>query len=179
MAQARLHDFGAGLAPVDEGWFVVNVRDAEWSTSEKFGSECGFESEEVRFPGLGINVTVLEPGQPNCLYHAESQQEAFLVLSGECRLLVEGEERPLRAWDFFHCPPCTEHVLVGAGEAPCVLLMAGARTDSEQLLYPVSELAASYGASAEQETPAPKQAYAPFAPPVRGRPSYWQRLPWA
>lgn len=120
-----------------------------------------------------------KPGEQNCLYHSESQQEAFLVLSGECRLLVEGEERLLRPWDFFHCAAGTEHVFVGAGEGPCVILMAGARSEDEQLLYPVSELAARYRASVEEETPDPKQAYAPFEGAQRGRPSYWGRLPWA
>ena len=141
MPEARLDDSGSGLAPASDGWFVVNVRDAEWWTSETFGSGCGFESREFPFPQLGINLSVLEPGEPNCLYHSESQQEAFLVLSGECRLLVDGEERLLRPWDFFHCPAGTEHVFVGAGDGPCVILMAGARSEDEQLLYPVSELA--------------------------------------
>lgn len=157
----------------------MNVRDAEWVTSDTFGSGCGFESREFWFPQLGINLSVLQPGQPNCLYHSESQQEAFLVLSGECRLLVDGVERLLRPWDFFHCPAGTEHVFVGAGDGPCVILMAGARSEEEQLLYPVSELAGHYGASAEEETPDPKQAYAPFERPQPGRPSYWGRLPWA
>ena len=108
MTEAQLEDFGSGLAPVTEGWFVVNVRDAEWWFSERRGGACNFESEErgppVEFAQFGINVTFLEPGQ-NGLYHAESDQEAFLVLSGQCRLLVEGEERRLRPWDFFHSPP--------------------------------------------------------------------------
>jgi uncharacterized cupin superfamily protein len=177
--EARLEDSGAGLAPADDGWFVVNVRDAEWWTSGSFGSGTVFESEELPFPQLGINIAVLEPGQPNCLYHSESQQEAFLVLSGECRLLVDGEERLLRQWDFFHCPAGTQHVFVGAGDGPCAILMTGARSKDEQLLYPKSELAARYGASAEEETPEPRQAYAPFERPKRGRPSYWARLPWA
>ncbi|HEY7691081.1 MAG TPA: cupin domain-containing protein [Gaiellaceae bacterium] len=178
MAEARLADSGAGLAPASEGWFVVNVRDAEWWISQTFGSGCGFESREFPFAQLGINVSVLEPGQSNCLYHSEGQQEAFLVLAGECRLLVDGGERLLRPWDFFHCPAGTEHVFVGAGDGPCVVLMAGARAEPEQLLYPVSELAGRYGASAEEETPDPKQAYARFQRPERGRPPYWSRLPW-
>ena len=123
MPEARLEDSGSGLAPAEDGWFVVNVRDAEWWMSETFGSGCGFESREFSFPQFGINLSVLEPDEPNCLYHSEKQQEAFLVLSGECKLLVEGEERLLRAWDFFHCPPGTRHVFVGAGEGPCVVLM--------------------------------------------------------
>jgi uncharacterized cupin superfamily protein len=177
--EARLEDFGSGLAPASDGWFVVNVADAEWWTSSTFGSGVGFETREVSFPQLGINIAVLGPGQSNCLYHSESQQEDFLVLSGEGKLLVEGEERPLRAWDFVHCPAGVEHVFVGAGDGPCVILMTGARTPDERLLYPVSELAARYGASAEEETTDSRQAYARFEPPERKRPAYWDRLPWA
>jgi uncharacterized cupin superfamily protein len=177
--EAPLQDFGSGLAPAGEGWFVVNVRDAEWWNSKTFGSGCAFETGEAPFPQLGINIAVMQPGEPNCLYHSESQQEAFLVLSGECRLLVDGEERLLGPWDFVHCPAGTEHVFVGAGDGPSVVLMTGARTPDEQLLYPASELAARYGASAEEETPDPRKAYAPFERPERGRPSYWDRLPWA
>ena len=121
MREARLEDSGSGLTPVTEGWFVVNVRDAEWWSAETRGARCAFESEygdpPVEFAQLGINVTVLEPGQ-TVLYHAEANQEGFLVVSGECALLVEGEERRLRPWDFFHAPPWTEHGFVGAGEAP-------------------------------------------------------------
>jgi uncharacterized cupin superfamily protein len=177
--EARLEDSGSGLAPAAAGCFVVNARDAEWWTPETFGSGCAFESREFYFPQLGINLSVLQPGEPNALYHSESQQEAFLVLSGECRLLVEGEERLLRPWDFFHSPAGTEHIFVGAGDGPCVILMAGARTEDELLHYPVSELAERYGASAEVETPDFKQAYARFEPSQRARPSYWDRLPWA
>ena len=178
MNEARLEDSGSGLAPTSDGWFVVNARDAEWLTSDTFGSGCMFESRDAWFAQVGINLSVLEPGQPNCLYHSESLQEAFLVLSGACRLLVEGEERLLEPWDFFHCPAGTEHVFVGAGDGPCVILMVGARSEDEQLLYPVSELAGRYGASAETETPDPKQAYAPFERPQRRRPVYWDLLPW-
>jgi uncharacterized cupin superfamily protein len=179
MPEAQLEDSGSGLAPAEDGWFVVNARDGEWWTSESFGSGCVFESEQAEFPQLGINISVLEPGKPNCLYHSEGQQEDFLVLSGECKLLVDGEERVLRPWDFFHCPAGTQHVFVGASDEPCVVLMAGARSKDEQLFYPVSELAARYGASAEEDTPDPKQAYAPFKRAQRGRPDYWDRLPWA
>jgi uncharacterized cupin superfamily protein len=76
------------------------------------------------------------------------------------QVLVEGEERFLRPWDFFHCPAGTEHIFVGAGEGPSVILMVGARSEEEQLLYPVSELAARYDASAEEETSDPELAYA-------------------
>ncbi len=179
MPEARLVDSGSGLAPTSDGWFVVNVRDVEWWTSETFGSGCVFETREHSFPQVGINLSVVEPGESNCLYHSESQQEGFLVLSGKCTLLVEGEERPLAPWDFVHCPAGVEHVFVGAGDRPCVILMVGARSKDEQILYPVSELAARYNASVEEETTDPKQAYAPFERPERGRPGYWDRLPWA
>ena len=101
------------------------------------------------------------------------------MLSGECRLLVEGEERLLRAWDFFHSSAGTEHIFLGAGDGPCVILMAGSRSEDGRLHYPVSELAARYGASAEKDTSDPDQAYVGFEPSRRERPSYWDRLPWA
>ncbi len=179
MAEARLEDTGSGLTPGSDGWFVVNVRDAVWLTSEQFGSTAPFEGQEFWFRQLGFKLSVLEPDQPNGLYHSESQQEAFLVLHGECKLLVEGEERPLKEWDFFHSPAGTEHVFVGAGDGPCVILMTGVRTEDEKLLYPVSELAAQYGASVEQETPDPDEAYSGQAPWKLERPASWARLPWA
>jgi uncharacterized cupin superfamily protein len=184
MPEARLEDAGSGLAPASEGWFVVNLRDAQWLTSENgekqpSGAECAFESGKAEFPQYGIRIHVLEPGESNGLYHRENQQEDFLVLSGECRLLVEGEERILRPWDFVHSPAWTEHIFVGAGDGPCAILMAGARVAPWQVVYPVSELAARHGASAKEETSDPDQAYAKFEPSRRERPSYWDRLPWA
>jgi uncharacterized cupin superfamily protein len=177
--EARLEQTESGLTPASEGWFVVNVRDTRWLNSKTFGSGCVFESHAHPFPEFGINIAVLQPGEPNCLYHSESQQEAFLVLSGECRLLVNGEERLLRAWDFVHCPAGTEHVFVGAGDGPSTILMAGARSENEQLRYPVSALAGRYGASSQTDTPDPRQAYAPFERPEATRPPYWQELAWA
>jgi uncharacterized cupin superfamily protein len=183
--EAPLEDSGSGLAPAGDGWFVVNVRDAQWLTSENgdklpSGSECSFESAKCEFSQLGVRLHVLPPGEPNGLYHRENKQEDFLVLAGECRLLVEGEERLLRQWDFFHSPAGTEHIFIGAGHGPCTILMTGARSEDWQVVYPVSELAARYGASAEEETTDPRQAYVPrFEPSRRERPSYWDRLPWA
>jgi len=177
--EARLEEGPGGLAPAGDGWFVVNVRDTAWMTHHAFGAGCVFENREsARLPELGINISTLEPGQPLCLYHHENVQEDFLVLAGEAVLLVEEEERPLKAWDFFHCPPGTDHVIVGAGSGPCIVLAVGKRPDTE-LLYPKSELAAKYGASAEETTPSPRYAYARFDRPQPGRPDYWGKLPWA
>jgi uncharacterized cupin superfamily protein len=177
--EARLEETPSGLAPTTDGWFVVNVRDAAWTTRGTFGWACLFESRQAPFPQLGINVRVLRPGQPNALYHRESNQEDLLVLAGECVLLVEGQERRLRAWDFVHLPPDTEHIVVGAGEGPCVVLMTGSRDEDEVVVYPVSELARRHGAGVEQETSSPEEAYARFEPRGPGRPDDWDRLPWA
>jgi uncharacterized cupin superfamily protein len=185
MPEAPLEDRGSGLAPAADGWFVVNVRDAMWLTSEggtlkPSGSECTFESAKAEFGEVGVRLHVLPPGQPNGLYHTETKQEDFLVLSGECVLLVDGDERHLHAWDFFHSPAGTEHIFVGAGDGPCVILMVGARTGDWGVHYPVSELAARYDASVEQETSSPEQAYVGrFEPSRRERPEYWDSLPWA
>jgi uncharacterized cupin superfamily protein len=165
--EATLTRTDSGLIPDGDGWFVVNARAARWRHSGDFGSFCTFEGD-ARFPDFGINIQVLQPGQPNGMYHSEEAQEDFLVLSGECLLLVEGEERPLTQWDFVHCPAGTTHIFVGAGTAPCAILMAGARPDPETLRYPVADVALKHKAGVETETPTPEEAYAPFEWPVRG-----------
>lgn len=179
--EAQLEETETGLKPVSEGWFVVNVRKARWTRNESFGAVCPFEGPEAWFPQLGIKLRVLEPGQPACLYHRESQEEDFLVLAGECLLIVDGQERSLRTWDFVHCPPNTEHVFVGAGDGPCTILMVGARSEDDVLLFPVSEPASRHGASVEEETGSGEEAYAPMGFPGHepGRPDSWNALPWA
>jgi uncharacterized cupin superfamily protein len=168
--EARLAETDAGLVPEGEGWFVVNARDARWWRHDKFGSATAFENEEeAPFKELGINIQVLAPGDPNCMYHGENAQEDFLVLFGECLLLVEGEERPLKQWDFVHCPPWTQHVFVGAGDSPCGILMVGRRPEQEELLYPVAEVARKHEAGVEQETTSGREAYAPFPRSVAER----------
>jgi uncharacterized cupin superfamily protein len=169
--EALLEQTDFGLVPKGEGWFVVNAKEASWLEHKTFGSGTTFEGEP-EFKEIGINIGVLEPGQPACLYHREDAQEDFLVLWGECLLLVEGEERALKAWDFVHCPPWTEHVFVGAGDGPCAILAAGARARRD-IIYPVADVARRHGASVEKETPDPKEAYAPFGraakAPYRGQ----------
>jgi uncharacterized cupin superfamily protein len=181
MGEAQLEDFGSGLTPVSEGWFVVNVRDAEWWFTEGRGGLCGFENEygssPVEFSQLGFRVAVLRSGETS-LYHAEANQEAFLVVEGECRLLVEGEERLLGSWDFFHSPPWTEHAFVGAGAGLCVIVMVGARR-SPDVRYPACEVAARHGAGVDEATSDWQRAYANVEPFRRERPTSWSRLPWA
>jgi len=159
--EATLADTPYGLYVTSEGWFVLNLRDAlAVHNEEKGGTVYPIEAREFEFPDFGIHLRVISPGEPNALYHAENGQEGFLVLSGECTLVIEGEERPLRQWDYVHCPPDTHHVIVGAGDGPCSILMIGARPKDETIVYPVSEVAAKYGASAAKETGVPDEAYA-------------------
>ena len=153
------------------GWFVVNVADAQWIRNERGGDWCVFEPREAHFPEIGVNIRVLQPGQAAAAYHSESTQEDFLVLSGECTCLIEGEERRLRAWDFVHCPPGTRHTFVGAGDGPCAILMVGARREGKTLHYPADDPAAKYGASAPEDTNDPREAYRDWPSeftPVRG-----------
>jgi uncharacterized cupin superfamily protein len=179
MREAQLKASDAGLVAATEGWFVVNVRDAAWVTSETFGDACIFEGDDVPFADVGFTLAVLEPGAPSGLYHAESNQEDFLVLAGECLLLVEGEERRLRAWDFVHCPAGTEHIFVGAGDGRCLIFMAGGRSHPYATEYPRSDLALRHGAGAHETTTVPAEAYAPFQTWRPGRPPGWSDLPWA
>jgi len=188
--EARLVETAAGLVPQGEGWFVVNVADAPWLRNAYFGARTSFEAggrltreltdlEQHSFPQVGVTVYVLPPGRPSTMYHAESDQESFLVLQGECLLIVEGQERRLRAWDFFYCAPQTKHSFVGAGDGPCVIVMVGARTDDGTIVYARDETALKHGAGVEQETPSPDEAYAPFPHWRIGRPDGWDDLRWS
>jgi uncharacterized cupin superfamily protein len=150
-----------GGVPQSAGWFVVNARDARWTYNE-MGWYTGFEGkDEGSFEQLGINLNVLHPGVPMAMYHEEPGQEAFLVLRGECLLIVEGQERPLKAWDFFHCPPRTKHVILGAGDDPALVLAVGARKG--QATYPVDETAVRHGAGVSGEVASPAEAYAGYS----------------
>jgi uncharacterized cupin superfamily protein len=189
--EARLEAVESGLAPVTAGWFVVNTRDAAWLNNDYTGGVCIFEADdfvlrgrpdldEYTFPGAGFTLRVLKPGRAAGMYHAETVQEDFLVLMGECVLLIEGEERPLRAWDFVHCPPGTAHTFVGAGDDLCVILGTGNRSGDLQRVYLRAELALRYGAGVETETSSGAEANAPFRDSWRvERPERWNELPWA
>jgi uncharacterized cupin superfamily protein len=179
-SEARLEQSEAGLVAVTDGWFVVNVRDAAWVTNEAMADACIFEGDDAEFPQVGFTLAVLKPGKPSGLYHREANQEDFLVLAGECLLLVEGQERPLRAWDFFHCPAGTDHILVGAGDGPCVVFATGARAGwpEKGIVYPRSDVALRHGAGVEQETDVPAEAHASFPRWKPGRPESRAGLPW-
>lgn len=177
--EAPLEETPSGFLPSSEGWFVVNVRDTAWATSDQLGAGCRFENTDRPFPEFGINLNVLRPGQPNAMYHRESNQEDFLVLAGKCLLIVEGKERTLGAWDFVHCPAGTAHVFVGAGSEPCVILMVGTRDPGGEVFYPVSGLARRNSAGVEVGTSSPPEAYEKIAPFRAERPPDWDKLPWA
>jgi uncharacterized cupin superfamily protein len=178
VGEARLERADAGLVAATDGWFVVDVRDTAWVHSSAFGANGIIEGDAVPFPELGFSLCVLQPGQPNGMYHAESVQEDFLVLAGECLLLIEGEERALEAWDFVHCPPGAEHIFVGAGDGPCVIFMTGARRADGTIVYPRSELALRHGAGVETETNLSSEAYASYPKWQPGPPDSWDGLPW-
>jgi uncharacterized cupin superfamily protein len=148
------------------GWFVTNVQDARWVERAGFGKRCQFEPDGG-FEQLGLQISVIGPGDHSTLYHAEdSQQEDFLVLAGSCVAIVEDEQREVRRWDLVHCPPGTRHVFVNTGDEPCVLLMVGARVGGG-IVYPVSPAALAHGAGVETEAHSPQEAYAglpPWAP---------------
>ena len=124
--EATARSTKAGLVHDERGWFVVSAREERWNDTGPFGFYCNFEGKKP-FPQLGVNISVLEPGQAIGAYHREAAQEGFLVLAGECLAIVEGEEVQLRAWDYLHCPPGTDHAVLGAGKGPSVVLAVGRR----------------------------------------------------
>jgi mannose-6-phosphate isomerase-like protein (cupin superfamily) len=168
--EARIEDVATGRQPAGAGWFILNAAEMGWSTVEGGGGGIwnGFESPHARPPMLGIGIHILYPGDRPGWYHAEQEQEGFLVLSGECLALVEGQERRMGAWDYLHCPPGTAHILVGAGEGPCAILMAGTRTGGD-ITYLPDPVAARHGAAVERESHSPREVYAGRPPIVPAR----------
>jgi len=164
--EARSAKTEHGVVPEAEGWYILNARDMRWFDRGPRGAVCVLVEDESA--QVGVNLFVLGPGEPMSMYHWEADQEDFLVISGEALLIVDGEERPLGAWDLFHCPPQVPHTIVGAGSGPAVILAVGARAHQEGDEwggYPLSEVAARHNAAAGEETNDPKVAYARF--PVR------------
>jgi uncharacterized cupin superfamily protein len=169
--EARLERTEHGLSPDGEGWYVLNMREAEWRHADGRGAVCvvadDFEGWRRGQDQLGVNPFVLLPGEPMAMYHWEADQEAFLIVSGEAVLIVEGAERPLRAWDFVHCPPRTRHAIVGAGSGPCIVIAVGSRAHDGQpdsLFFPADEVAQRHGVSVVVDTMDGGIAYA-SAPP--------------
>jgi uncharacterized cupin superfamily protein len=174
--EAPLEKTEYGVVPKGKGWFVMNAREALWVERDRRGAFCSFEGFEGRsdFSQLGINIQVLGAGEPMAMYHWEADQEDFLVVAGEALAIVEGEERPLGAWDLLHCPAGTNHVIIGAGDG-CVVVAVGARDKSVDNPdwggYPVDETAERHGVSVEQETSIPEEAYVQFK---RGEPTQYR-----
>jgi quercetin dioxygenase-like cupin family protein len=170
--EARLRRTETGLVPADSGWFVLNLADIGWARVDGGGTWCSFESPESPSPLLGIGVHVLWPGDTPGFYHVESNQEGFLVLSGECIAVVEGEERRMGQWDYLHCPPGTAHITIGAGDGPCAILMVGTRSPDRTLDYLVDATAARHGASVAVSSSSPEEVYAE-RPPIEPAVSPW------
>jgi uncharacterized cupin superfamily protein len=171
--EARLEQTEQGLAPQGEGWYVVNARDVAWNTAEGRGAYSKLEGEP-EFEQYGVHLVTLAPGEAMAMYHWEADQEDFLVLAGEPVLVIEGEERALKRWDFVHCPPEAKHVIVGAGDSQCLVLAIGARDRSVGENwggYTVDQTAARHGASVDEDTTEPQEAYAKVA---RRQPSHYR-----
>ena len=170
--EAKLEQTDAGLVPASPGWFVLNARDARWNEKPGQGFSLPLTGDdeykaETFFPMLGMAIRVVNPGEPTTTYHWETEQEDFLVLSGEAVLIVEGQERRLKQWDFVHCPPETKHAFAGAGDGPCVLLCASSRQfqkDGPWGYYCADETAARHNASSPEDTQDTGLAEAHFGP---------------
>jgi uncharacterized cupin superfamily protein len=168
--EAKLDETVHGLVPRGDGWYVLNMRDAEWRHAEGRGAVCvvADDFEGWRRPAqVAVNPFVLQPGEAMSIYHWEADEEDFLVVSGQALLIVEGEERELRAWDFVHSPPGTRHTLVGAGSGPCLVIAVGGREHSEEpdsLGFPANATARRHGAGVAEDTTDGDVAYSTVPP---------------
>jgi uncharacterized cupin superfamily protein len=164
--EADIQQTPEGQVPVDDGWFILNLGEMAWETVPGYGVWRGFDGPER----VGVHIHVLGPGEANGYYHAEAAQEGFLVLSGECIAIVEGQERRMRQWDYLHSPPGTAHITVGAGEEPCAILMFGSPDPSRKVEWIADEVAARHGASVASTTSRDTEVYGDLPPYARVRP---------
>ena len=167
MQEARIENTPEGRVPAGEGWFILNLGEMAWETLPGFGVWLDPPHADPSQPGIGVHVHVLRPGEANGYYHAEAAQEGFIVLSGECIAVVEGEERRMRRWDYFHSPPGTEHITVGAGDEPCAILMFGSPDPRRKVEWIANETAAKHGASVARTTNRDTEAYGDIPPTVQ------------
>ena len=170
--EAKIEDTEVGRVPVDDGWYILNLSEIRWGTVSGGGMWCGFGSPNHESDRIGIGVHILWPGDSPGFYHEEDNLEGFLVLSGECIAIVEGEERRMGPGDFLHSPPGTAHITVGAGDGPCALVMVGTRAPNNEIQYLVEPAAAKYGHSVETQTDSPREAYKD-RPPIEPTRSPW------
>jgi quercetin dioxygenase-like cupin family protein len=164
--EARIEETKEGRLPAGDGWFILNLGEMPWGTVPGFGAWRDFDwaKRSDDEPGIGVHIHVLSPGESFGYYHAEDAQEGFIVLVGECLAVVEGQERTMRRWDYLHSPPRTAHVIVGAGDDPCVLLMFGSPDPRRAVEWIADETAAKHGASAERTTGRDTEAYGDLPP---------------
>jgi uncharacterized cupin superfamily protein len=170
--EARMQATEAGLVPEGEGWWVLNARDSRWIERDGRGHSVPFtgwtgEEAEGFYRMLGVNLAVLAPGDPLAIYHRETDQEGFLVVAGEALLVIEGEERPLKQWDYVHCPVNCSHVIIGAGDGDCVIVAASSRVNMggpNWGAYTVDPVAQRLGAGVDEETTDAGVAYSRWKP---------------
>jgi uncharacterized cupin superfamily protein len=176
--EARIEETEQGRLPADDGWFILNLGEMRWETVPGFGVWRDFDwaKKPGGEPGIGVHIHALQPGENFGYYHAEDAQEGFIVLSGECLAVVEGQERQMRQWDYLHSPPDTAHVIIGGGDEACVLLMFGSPDSRRKVEWIADETAAKHGASVERTTGRDTEAYGDLPaqvltppPPLFGR----------
>jgi quercetin dioxygenase-like cupin family protein len=177
MREAEIVTIDKGKQAHGPGWFVMNLRDVAWQTTERGGTWSQLESQTAPFGQFGIGVHVLPPGESSGFYHWESDQEGFLVLAGECIAIVEGQERRMGAWDYLHCPPGTAHITIGAAGGPCALITVGSRSPHASIRYLVDEAAARHGMAVSAPTGDPRVAYRDRPPIVPAPGPAWPPAP--
>ena len=90
-----------------------------------------------------MNLTRLPPNSASALRHAHEKQDEFVyILEGECVLVTDEGETPMRAGMCAGFPAGTwdAHHLVNRGEADCLYLEVGDRTRFEKVVYPDDDL---------------------------------------
>jgi quercetin dioxygenase-like cupin family protein len=91
------------------GFTVVNLLEVEDSAGERFpGIEARFARRHLDSEHLGVTYLRYAPDMRSSSAHSHrEQEEAYVVVRGSGRVLVDGEEIELRQWDVVRCSPQT------------------------------------------------------------------------
>ena len=81
---------------------------------------------------FGLNVVEIEPGYsiPEHDELERDQEEVFVVLDGECVMVVDGEDHPAPAGTFVRVAPKPLRTIRNDGDAPARVLIVSAPTTS-------------------------------------------------
>jgi uncharacterized cupin superfamily protein len=121
----------------------VNTVALEWDDADPEGYRAGSLkiSPHIGASTMAGSVYEVPPGQANCPYHYESDEEWLLVLEGRLTVRHPDGEDDLEPGDLVCFPrgPAGAHKLMNGGDEPVRMLIVSTRNMPQVAVYPDSD----------------------------------------